>query len=313
MEGILDYLFGSPAFLIFGAYTVMMIVGLGLLLHLQLGLAGIGNFGVVGFWGLGLYSFGMLTVHLELNFFLALIAATAIAGVAGLVIGWVISDLDVDGVLGATLAFAAIVFILTDSERDLTGGRIGLGTIDFPFDVGDRTDLAWLAILVVIVGALTYYVWRVHRAPYGRLLIATGFNEPLAQSLRKPTARTKVILFAWTSAAMGLIGALYASMVHFLFPEQVTVGVTIAVIVALVLGGQQRTWGALIGAVLTIALFDIVIQLYVPLPAAAFQQTIPVAKQAAFGALLIVLLLYRPLGILGRMRREKYVRGPAGG
>lgn len=309
MDAVLDWLFASPSFLIFGTYTVVMVIGLGLLLHLQLGLAGIGNFGVVGFWGLGMYAFGILTVEYNVTYFLALLAATAIAGAAGMVIGWVISDLDVDGVLGTTLAFAAIVFFLTDSERDLTGGRIGLGTIDFPFDIGDRTDLAWLTILIVIVGALAYYVWRVHRAPYGRLLIATGFNEPLARSLRKPTFRTKMILFGWTSAAMGLIGALYASMVHFLFPTQVTVGLTITVIVALVLGGQQRTWGALVGALLTVALFDIVIQLYVPLPATVFEQAFPVAKQAAFGALLIILLLYRPLGILGRMRREKFVRG----
>ncbi len=309
MGGLLDFLFGSPAFLIFGFYTVVMVVGLGLLLHLQLGLAGIGNFGVVGFWGLGLYAFGVLTVTYDLNYFLALLGATAIAGAAGVVIGWVVSNLDVDGVLGVTLSFAAIVFFLTDSERNLTGGRIGIGTIDFPFDIGDRTDLAWLGILVVIVGALTFYVWKVHRAPYGRLLIATGFNEPLAQSLGKPTFRTKMILFAWTSAAMGFIGALYASMVHFLFPEQVSVGLTIAVIVALVLGGQQRTWGALVGAVLTIALFDIVIQLYVPLPRTVFEQALPVAKQMIFGAVLIVLLLFRPLGILGRMKREEYVRG----
>ena len=312
MAEVLDYLFGSPSFLIFGAYTVVMVVGLGLLLHLQLGLAGIGNFGVVGFWGLGLYTFGVLTVHYDLNFLLGLLGATALAGVSGVIIGWVISNLDVDGVLGVTLSFAAIIFLLTDSERDLTGGRIGLGTIDFPFDIGRRTDLAWLAILVVIVGLLTYYVWRVHRAPYGRLLIATGFNEPLARSLRKPTFRTKMILFAWTSAAMGFLGALYASMVHFLFPTQVSVGLTIAVIAALVLGGQQRTWGTAIGALLTIALFDIVIFLYVPLPAAVFEQAFPVFKQAVFGLLLIVLLLYRPLGILGRMRREKYVRGVSG-
>ena len=129
MGGLLDFLFGSPAFLIFGFYTVVMVVGLGLLLHLQLGLAGIGNFGVVGFWGLGLYAFGVLTITYDLNYFLALLGATAIAGVAGVVIGWVISNLDVDGVLGVTLSFAAIVFFLTDSERDLTGGRISSAQI----------------------------------------------------------------------------------------------------------------------------------------------------------------------------------------
>jgi branched-chain amino acid transport system permease protein len=237
MDAVWDFLFGSTAFLTFGLYTVVMVIGLALLLHLQLGLTGIGNFGVVGFWGLGMYGFGVLLVTYDWPYLGALLTATAMAGVAGLVVGWLIAGLDSDGVLGATLSFAAIIFLLAEGERDITGGQVGLGTIDFPFDVGRRTDVAWLGILVVIVGALLYYVRRVHRAPYGRLLIAVGDNEALARSLGKTTNRSKVTLFAITSAAMGLLGALYASMSHFLFPSHVGVQLTVAVVVALVLGG----------------------------------------------------------------------------
>lgn len=304
-----DYLFGSPSFLIFGASTVVIVIGLALLLHLQLGLTAIGNFGVAGFWGIGLYTFGILSVKYDIPFLLAVVGATATAGAAGVAIGWIIADLDNDGVLGATLAFASVVFLVIESERDLTGGHVGLGTIDFPFDVGERTDLAWLVILTTVVGALVFYVHRVHRSPYGRLLIATGSNEPLAGSLRKPVKRTKVVLMGWTSAVMGMFGALYGPIVHFLFPTQLTVAITVAVITALVLGGQQRTWGAVIGALLTLALFDIVIKLYVPLPRSVLEQAFPVAKEMIFGGLLIVLLLFRPLGVLGRMRREEHVRG----
>ena len=54
------------AFLISGLFEVVMVIGLGLLLHLQLGLARIANFGVVGFWGLGMYAFGVLYVQVGL-------------------------------------------------------------------------------------------------------------------------------------------------------------------------------------------------------------------------------------------------------
>ena len=227
----------------------------------------------------------------------------------GLITGWVIADLDDDGVLAATLALATIVFLAIESERDITGGRVGLGTIDFPFDVGERTDLAWLGILFGVVAVLLWYARRVHRSPYGRLLIATGTNEPLARSLRKPAKRTKIGVMALTSAGMGALGGLYGPIVHFLFPTQLTVAITVSVITALVLGGQQRPLGAFVGAVLTVGLFDIAIKLYVPLPRDVLEHTFPVTKQVVFGALLIFVLLFRPLGFLGRMRREQHVTG----
>ena len=308
MDGVWDLLFGSPAFLTFGLYTVVMVIGLSLLLHLQMGLAGIGNFGVVGFWGVGMYSFGVLIVTYEWPYLAALLGASGLAGVAGVAVGWLIADLDTDGVLGATLSFATIVFLLADGERDLTGGQVGLGTIDFPFDIGVRTDVAWLAILAAIVGALLYYVHRVHRSPYGRLLIAVGDNEALARSLGKTTFHSKVVLLALSSAAMGLLGALYASMSHFLFPSHVDVRLTIAVVVALVLGGSRRPLGSIVGALLTVGLFDVVIKVYVRLPPDFAEQAYPKLQQMVYGALLVVLLLFRPLGLLGDMRRDRLSR-----
>ena len=56
------------AFLVYGLFSVMMVIGLALLLHLQLGLARIANFGIVGFWGLGMYSFGVMFVKVDWPF-----------------------------------------------------------------------------------------------------------------------------------------------------------------------------------------------------------------------------------------------------
>ncbi len=304
------------AFLITGLFQVVMIIGLALLLHLQLGLTRIANFGVVGFWGLGMYAFGVLYVKVDWPFgdpwqFLACAAiATVVAGLAGVVVGWLISDLDTDGVLVGTLGFATAIAILATTEDDLTGGARGMGGLRIPFDVGKvkEDEFAWLLVLTVVVAAIFLYAWRVHRSPYGRLLIAVGSSEALARSLGKSTYRTKIGLFAVTSAAMGLLGAMNGAMVRYLDVGNLGVQVTLATMVGLVLGGSVRVWGAVVGVFLSVGLFDIVIQSYLPLPREWYTQTIPVLREAAFGLALIVVLLFRPLGILGDMRRDKLMR-----
>ncbi|MFV2063013.1 MAG: branched-chain amino acid ABC transporter permease [Chloroflexota bacterium] len=309
----LDWL---DAFLISGLFEVVMIIGLALLLHLQMGLARIANFGIVGFWGLGMYAFGVLYAKADWPFgdpwqFLAAAAiATAVAGLAGLIVGWLIADLDIDGVLLETLGFATLVLIFATTERDLTGGALGMGGLRSPFDIGTvkQNEFVWLLILTAVVVGIFLYARQVHRSPYGRLLVATGGNEALARSLGKPTFRTKLLLFAFTSALMGLLGAMFGVMVRFLDISNLGVDLTLAAIVGLVLGGTARVWGAIVGVILTVGLFDIIVQSYLPLPREWYTQAIPVLREAIFGATLIVVLMFRPLGILGEMRRDKLMR-----
>jgi len=304
------------AFLVSGLFDVVMVMGLALLLHLQLGLARIANFGVVGFWGIGMYAFGVLFVKVDWPFgdpwqFLVCAAlASVVAGLAGLLVGWLIADLDTDGQLVGTLGFATAVLILATTEQKLTGGALGMGGLDIPYDVGSVKDneFLWLVIVTVVVAAILLYVWRVHRSPYGRLLIAVGGNDPLARSLGKPTFRAKIWLFALSSGAMGLLGAMYGVMVRFLDPNNLGVDVTLAAMVGLVLGGTARVWGGVVGVILSVGLFDIVIQNYLPLPREWYTQAIPVLREAVFGAALIVVLLLRPLGVLGDMRRDQLMR-----
>ncbi len=310
-----------PAFLISGLFGLVIIAGLALLLHLQLGLARIANFGVVGFFGLGMYVFGVLYVKVDWPFgepwqFLACAAAaTVVSGLAGLLVGWLISDLDIDGVLVGTLGFATAVAILATTQADLTGGAEGMGGLGFPFDIGSTKDneSLWLVIATLFVATILAFVWQVHRSPYGRLLIAVGGNEPLARSLGKPAFRAKLVLFALASAVMGSLGAVNAVMVHFLDPANIGIDVTLAAMVGLVLGGTARAWGAVVGVFLVVGFFDIVVQFYLPLPKDWYSQAIPVLRESAFGLTLIVVLLFRPLGVLGDMRRDKLMRRLHGG
>jgi len=300
---------------------IVTTVGLALLLHLQMGLAGIGNFGIVGFYGVGMYAFGIFLVHLPwpeswgmvAPVLASLLFGTVIAGIAGLLVGWLIVDLDADGILLGTLGFAAIVYGLSQTNRTWTGGAEGMGTTDFPYDIGTikANTLLWLGITTVVVALILYYVIRVHRSPYGRLLIATGQNEALARSLGKPTFRTKMVMFATGSAAMGLLGGMYGVMLHYIRPVELGIGITLAAMVGLVLGGQARAWGAVVGVVLVGVLFELVFLIWIPFPTEWRRQSLPVIREMLYGATLILVLMTRPLGILGRMRRDRTVRRPA--
>jgi branched-chain amino acid transport system permease protein len=225
-------------------------------------------------------------------------------------VGWLIADLDTDGVLVITLGFATVVQILATTEEDITGGAFGLGGLRIPFDIGKvkENEFVWLLITAGVVALIFLYAWRVHRSPHGRLLIAMGGSEALARSLGKSTFRAKLALFAVTSAAMGLLGAMDAAMVRYLDVGHIGVGITLAAIVGLVLGGTARVWGAVVGVVLTIGLFDIVIRTYLPLPREWYSQAIPVLREVAFGLALILVLMFRPLGLLGDMQRDKLMR-----
>ena len=183
----LDWL---DSFLITGLFQVVMVTGLALLLHLQLGLARIANFGVVGFWGLGMYTFGVLYVQVDWpfgdpwQFFVCAAAATVVAGLAGLLVGWLIADLDTDGVLVGTLGFATAVQILAITQDDLTGGARGMGGLDFPFDLGKvkTNEFAWLLIVAVVVAAIS-------SMPGGSTAHPTGASSsPWAATMPWPAA-----------------------------------------------------------------------------------------------------------------------------
>jgi branched-chain amino acid transport system permease protein len=240
-----------------------------------------------------------------LPFIVALILATLVTGLVGWLLGRLILDLDPQSVLVATLSFATIIQYLVTTEKWLTKGVVGLGSVPFPFDFGRYSDLGHLALMLIITAGLIWYAYRLEAAPYGRLLTSIQDNEVLARGLGKFTFQEKLRFFTVTSAVIGLLGALNASAVHFLVPRMLGPGVTFTVWIALILGGRKRVLGGMIGVLATVGIFDFVLETFVPIsPQSA--QLIPVIKNFLYGTALVLILLFRPYGILGakRVRRS---------
>jgi len=286
-------------YFVFSVSLMVVYVGLAQLLHVQFGMLGIPNFGIVGFWGLGMYAVGVLNVQANFPFIIALILSCALIGLIAYGLGRLILRLKGQDMVCATLAFSAIITLLVISEKWLTKGVVGLGTIKYPFSLGGATEFVYLFLLLLVVVAFQRIIGRIHRSDLGQLMFAIRDNEELASSLGKDTFGTKIRVFTITSVLMGFLGGLSAPLNQFLTPNMLVPGVTFTIWIGLILGGKENSLGALLGVVVTFGLFDILIETYLPV-SAEYAVMVPNAKLFLYGALLIGVLLYRPQGILGK-------------
>lgn len=290
------------AYLYYSLTLVAIYVGLTLLLHLQFGRLGIVNFGVVGFWGVGMYAHGIMMASWGFPWLIALVISTVLVSAIAYLLGALVLRLDGQAVLVATLAFATIVLHLVTTEKWLTGGVVGLGTIRYPFDFGSATEPVYLVLVLGIVCIILAYALRLGGSSYGRLLTAIRDNEPLAYALGKPTYKHKLVFFSVTSGAMGLFGALSASLFQFLTPNMIYPSVTFTAWIALVLGGKDHPWGAILGVCATVGFFDVVVELLAPIPA-DYALLVPNIKLMLYGAFLVFIMLFKPAGLLGTKGR----------
>ncbi|MEM6477456.1 MAG: branched-chain amino acid ABC transporter permease [Pseudomonadota bacterium] len=288
-------------FLIFSLSLMLIYVGLAQLLHVQFGMTGIPNFGLVGFWGVGLYGTGVLYVEFDAPLLIAILVASFLSGLLAFVLARLVLQRSGQAILAATLALAAIVATLVVTEKQLTNGVQGLGMIGYPFPDLDNRNVIYFGFLAAVVAALIWGSARLRDSRLGRVLIAIRDNEELAASLGKNTAATKRNTFIVTCALMGVLGGLSAPLHQFLVPYQLAPSLTFAVWIALVLGGKGHNLGAVVGVFATFGLFDIIVETYVPVPA---EQAIllPNFKLFCYGVLLVMIIMFRPLGILGEDR-----------
>ena len=285
------------SYLIFSASLLLVYIGLAQLLHIQFGLLGVPNFGVVGFWGAGMYSVGVLNVQFNMPFIISLLLSCIILMGLSYLLGRFILRLKGQAMLCATLAFSSIVALLVITEKWITEGVVGLGTIKYPFDLGGITEFIYFLVLVAIVASLQVLINKMNGSRLGRLMIAIRDNEELAESLGKDTYKFKLKIFAITCTLMGLLGGMSAPLNQFLTPNMLVPGVTFAVWIALILGGKEHALGAMLGVFITFGLFDILIEVYLPV-SPEYAVKVPNFKYFLYGAVLIAVLMYRPRGLM---------------
>ena len=314
-----------PAYL--GDIALVFIYGLcGLSLMVLAGYTGLVSLGHAAFLGIGAYAHVYFTQDLHLPWILSVVLAAAISAAVGVIVG--VPALRMTGVYLtiATLAFALIIQeVFTQWDR-VTGGLKGKAVdkvVAFGLPLGG--DVAFYFVcLAFLIGGLGL-TSNLLRSPTGRAWVAIRDSEIAAQSMGVHLAKYKTMAFAYSAALMGVAGALFAHKIGFLAPDIFSVLLSIQFLLMVVVGGLGSLHGALFGAVFVAMLPVAISQARDGLPAWTAQFVGVFGKAAAsatflavdrfvkqpglepgiFGLILVLFILFEPLGIHGRWSKIK--------
>jgi branched-chain amino acid transport system permease protein len=305
--------------------SMVFIYGLcGLSLMVLAGYTGLVSLGHAAFLGIGAYAHVYFTQDLGLPWIVGVALATVAAAASGVLVG--LPALRMTGVYLtiATLAFAMIIQEVFTRWDHVTHGLKGR-PVDKPvlFGVSFASDWAFYFLCLAVLIAGLWLTANLLRSPTGRAWVAIRDSEIAAQSMGVHLARYKTLAFAYSAGLMGAAGALFAHKIGFLAPDIFTVLLSIQFLLMVVVGGLGSLHGALYGAVF-VALMPVLISEardHVPAwaghIAAALGKGVgdtvyqsldrfvkqPGLEPGIFGLILVLFILFEPLGIYGRWRK----------
>jgi branched-chain amino acid transport system permease protein len=219
------------------------------------GMAGLINLGLVGFFAVGAYVSGLLTLKLGWPIVAGITAGTLAAALFGILVALITVRLRGDYLAIVTLGFAESLRVVMSNELWIANGTDGLSGIPGPFRsaLGPHLfNLYFLGIVVAAVVVLFFMVDRLASAPFGRVLRAIRDDEQIAQVAGKNVVLFKMKAFAFGTAALGLAGALYGHFTSYIAPDLFAPLLTLYVTLSLLTGGLGNSAGAVLGAVLVV-------------------------------------------------------------
>ncbi|MCC7275889.1 MAG: branched-chain amino acid ABC transporter permease [Alphaproteobacteria bacterium] len=280
--------------MIFGAFAVAW--------NFTTGYAGLKTFGHHAFFGIGAYFSALISKNLEISPWLTTPAAGLVAAAAGLVVALpVLRIRSVPHVAMVTLGFAEIVRVLLTVFRETTRGEMGLwgipaydgftipGLGEIAFNAAEKVPYYYLAAFLFL--GSVYAVVRMVKSPIGLALVAIRDSQDAAESLGISLTRYKLLAFSTSAFMVGLLGAFYAHYILLLTPSSVLgLDLMIYIIGITLIGGVGTLFGPIIGAfVLTIGI--------------EAMRGIGEYRMLIYGALIIVVVMFMPRGLVALLDR----------
>ena len=260
-------------------------------LNILLGLSGQLSLGQAGFLALGAYGSGVLSTNYGWPLWATLPVSLSLSALAGGVIGLVALRTRTHYLAMVTLAFGYIVEILSQRWVGITGGSMGLiGVPQLNFgDFGNgATYFFWaVAAALLLVQMMNDYAMR---SRFGRSLHAIKESESFALTVGIDAARWRSLVFVVSAVTAGLSGFFFAHQAGYVSSDAFGLDRSIALLIAVVIGGLGSAYGPLLGAIILVMLNQLTAGLYE-------------ISYYIFGGILLVVMLFFPAGAVGAVRR----------
>lgn len=296
---------------------VYMVLAMGL--NILPGFCGLLDLGFVGFYGIGAYTAGLLTIHYNMPFWLIVPLAVCNGALFGVLLGAPTLRLVGDYFAIVTFGFSELVVLLLTNEIWLTRGPLGVPGIA-PISI----DVTWLASLLGVDarwryafrGEVPYYylglvmvllvycvMRRLEDSRLGRAWLAIREDSMAAASCGVNLLTYKVIAFAVSTGIGALAGAFFARWTLFISPDMFKFWESFLVLCMVVLGGLGNINGALAGAIILIALGEV---LRVVLPKLGLPAE---TRFLAYGLIMVLIMRFRPGGIFTQVAESTMQSG----
>ena len=292
---------------VFGIWAILSVS-----LNLVVGYTGLLSVGHIGFFGIGAYAMAILTSNapyeqlrteaiptLALPFFAALPVSVIAAGLVAILVGAVFNRFRDDIYVLVSFGFAIIAFNVFLNLRGVTRGAFGIHDIAKPAIFGWTLDgeLEFLAFVLVFLAIIVLISWFFVTSSFGRVLTAIREDEQAVEVFGYRATHYKLSVWVISAMMAGLAGGLFASWTTFVDPNSFILLESILLVSVVILGGLASIWGSIIGAMAFVLLEEGMRFLpFIP------TEYIGQARQAVLGILLVLLMLFRPQGLLGRYK-----------
>ena len=279
--------------ILFAIYAI-----LGVSLNLIVGYAGLLSVTHAAFYGVGAYTTAIFLTKSGVGFFSSLILGIAIAVAVSFLIGVVLSKFKGDYYALGTFGFNAIIFAVFLNWQNLTRGSLGIPGISRPelFGINFANNFNFM-VLALIFLVLMYFTSRfVVNSSFGRVLKAIREDETAIAVFGYNTLYFKLVIFVISAAMAAVAGSLFASYISFIDPSSFQLTESMFVLAIIILGGLANLRGSILGALFLILLPEIL--RFIGFPSDIEAQM----RQVVYGIILILLMLYRPQGLIGEYK-----------
>lgn len=265
------------------------------------GYTGILSIAHAAFYGVGAYVAALMALNLHTPFLFNMFLAIIASGIFGALVGIPSLRLRDDYFVIATFAFQIITFSILNNLVDFTGGPLGLPGIPQPniFGFEITTHIEFL-ILVIVLAGITFWVSnKIVKSPFGRLLKAIREDEVFVRASGRNVSDAKVKVFVISASLASIAGVVYATYITYIDPTSFTIMESIFIISIVIIGGSANLKGSIVGAIVLVALPELLRFVGLPNSIAAN------IRQILYGALLVIFMLWRPQGFLGEYKFNK--------
>ena len=305
----------------------ILFVLLSLGLNIVVGFAGLLDLGYIAFYAVGAYTYALLAsphFNIHLPWWVILPIGAAVACFFGVILGAPTLKLRGDYLAIVTLGFGEIVRIFLNNLSEpfnLTNGPKGITTIDpihvAGIDFGVTTRIGGLVFseaikyyyfLLVVLLVVIVVNLRLQDSRIGRAWEAIREDEIAARSMGIDTRNMKLLAFAMGASFGGIAGGMFSSIQAFISPESFILTESVMVLSMIVLGGMGNIWGVILGAFLLSFVPEILRYTVEPAQRWLFGRSIidpEVIRMLLFGLAMVVMMLFRPAGLLPSAVRKR--------